>query len=227
MIISLMKILSCKKHVEFFLDGKMYCNTVRYFRDEGYDELEGAVFSHPTTLHINSYPIPVEDLAGPVVYQLNVVADFNVFCMFSWRVPRIDDDKIMIDLPSQLGSIEQCIDNFGPHTVVIKNTREFIRRVELAIKRHHGGVLAGRAGVVRYINPDTHRSEPADLLEIPFFKHERFAHEKEFRFVFHTCRDPAGPLVLPIGDLRDIAFWMKTEDVYDSARVEGKMDPRP
>ena len=44
MIVSLMKILPCKEYVEYFLDGKLYCNTVRYFRDEGYDEFEGAGF---------------------------------------------------------------------------------------------------------------------------------------------------------------------------------------
>ena len=79
-------------------------------------------------------------------------------------------------------------------------------------------------GVVRYINPDTHRSNLDELLKIPLFKQEPFAHQKEYRFVFRTGCEPVGPLVLPIGDIRDIAFWMRTEDVYDNVKVEEKMD---
>ena len=223
MIISVMKILPCKEYVECFLDGRLYCNTVRYFRDEDYDEFEGAAFLHPTTLCINSHTIAVEDLAGPVILKPNVVADLNVFCMFSWRMPKVGDDKIVVDLESQLGSITDCIAEFGPYTVVVKNTTEFFRRVELAIKEGREAVLVGVRGVVRYINPDIHRSNLDELLKIPLFKQERFAHQKEYRFVFQTGREPAGPLVLPIGDIRDIAFWMRTEDVYDNVKVEEKM----
>ena len=220
-----MKLLPCKEYVEFFLDGKLYCNTVRYFRDEGYDEFEGAAFLHPTTLRINSHTIPAEDLAGPVILKPNLVADLNVFCMFSWRVPKVGDDKILIDLESQLGSIAACIADFGPYAVVVKNTTEFLRRVELAVTQRGSEALAGVRGVVRYINPDTYRTNLAEPLKIPLFKQERFAHQKEYRFVFQTGREPAGPLVLPIGDIRDIAFCMSTEDVYDNVKVEEKMGP--
>ena len=223
MIVSLMKILPCKEYVECFLDGMLYCNTVRYFRDEGYDEFEGAAFLHPTDLHISAHAFRVEDLAGPVILKLNVVANLNVFCMFSWRVPKVGDDKIRIDLESQLGRITDCKDDFGPYTVVVKNTTEFFRRVKMAIKERRREVRAGVRGVVRYINPDTHRSNLDELLKIPLFKQERFEHQREYRFVFQTDREPAGPLVLPIGDIRDIAFWMKTEDVYDNVKVEEKM----
>ena len=220
-----MKILPCKEYVEYFLDGKLYCNTVRYFRDEGYDEFEGAAFLHPTTLRINSYTIPEEDLAGPVILNPNLVADLNVFCMFSWRVPKVGDDEIVIDLESQLGSIEACIAEFGPNTVVVKNTTEFLRRVELAVARRGNGVLSSVRGAVRYINPDTFRTNLTEPLRIPLFKQKRFAHQKEYRLVFQTGGEPAGPLELPIGDIRDIAFCMRTEDIYDSVKVEEKIDP--
>ena len=140
-IISLMKILPCKGYVEYFLDGKLYCNTVQYFRDKGYDEFEGAAFLHPTTLRIGSHTVPEEDLVGPVILTPNLVANLNVFCMFSWRAPKVGDDEILIDLESQLGSIEACIAEFGTYTVVVKNTTEFLRRVELAAVLG-GGILS-------------------------------------------------------------------------------------
>ena len=190
-----MKILPCKEYVKCLLDGKLYCNTVRHFRDEGYDEFEGAAFLHPTTLRINSYTIPEEDLAGPVILNPNLVADLNVFCMFSWRAPKVGDDEILIDLESQLGSIEACIAEFGPYTVVVKNTTEFLRRVELAVARRGNGVLSRVRGAVRYINPNTFRTDLTEPLIIPLFKQKQFAHQKEYRFVFQTGRDP---LELPI-----------------------------
>ena len=165
MIISLMKILPCKGYVEYFLDGKLYCNTVGYFRDKGYDEFEGAAFLHPTTLRIGSHTVPEEDLVGPVILTPNLVADLKVFCMFSWRAPKVGDDEILIDLESQLGSIEACIAEFGTYTVVVKNTTEFLRRVELAAVR--GGVLSHVRGPVRYINPDTFRTNPRRTLKNP------------------------------------------------------------
>ena len=90
-----MKILPCKEYVEYFLDGKLYCNTVRYFRDKRYDEFEGADFLHPTTLRLDSHTIPEEDLAGPVILHSNFVADLNVFCMFAWRAPKVGDDDVL------------------------------------------------------------------------------------------------------------------------------------
>lgn len=223
MIISLMKILPCKECVEFLLDGNLYCNTVRYFRDEGYDEFEGAAFVHPTSLRISSHAISAEDLAGPMIVKLDVVANLNVFCMFSWRMPKVGNDKMMFDLESQLGSIRDCIAEFGPYTVVVKDTTEFFRRVEVAIKDGRKSILAGVRGVVRYVNPNTHRSNLDEFLKLPLFKQNRFAHQKVYRFVFRTGRERSGPLVLPIGDIRDIAFCVRTEDVYDNVTVEEKM----
>lgn len=224
-----MKIVSCEEYANCFLDGNLYCNTVRYFREEGYDKLEGAFFIHPDTISLSSSHgsliIPKEDLAASVIVQPDQVADLNIFCMFSWRVRKVGGDKVLIDLESQLGSITDCIADFGPYTVVVTNTTEFFGRLDLAVKHGHCGILAGMRGVVRYIDPDTHHSQPAAPLEIPLFKQERFAHQQEYRFIFKTDREPAHPLVLPIGDIRDIAFCMRTEQVYDSVKVEDKVSP--
>ena len=94
--------------------------------------------------------------------------------------------------------------------------------MELAVARRGNGVLSRVRGAVQYINPNTFRTDLTELLRIPLFKQKRFTHQKEYRFVFQTGRDP---LELPIGDIRDIAFCMRTEDIYDSVKVEEKIDP--
>ena len=86
MIVSFMKIVPCEQYAECLLAGNLYCNTVRYFREEGYDEHEGAAFVHPDTLRIGSYSIPQGRFGRSGDHKPNRVADLNVFCMFSWRV---------------------------------------------------------------------------------------------------------------------------------------------
>ena len=218
-IITLIKVVPCKKYADSFLDGTMYCNTVRFFRDQGYDEFEGAAFLHPDSVRIGSLTIPKEDLDGPVIVKLDSVADLNIFCMFHWKVPLVGDDKILIDLESQLGSIEECKAEFGAYAVVVKNTTEFFRRVDHAVTQQGSGFLPSMRGVVRYIDPDIHQSDLTKPLKLPLFKQERFAHQKEYRFVLQTGRQIARPLCLRIGSIRDIAFCMKTEDVYDSVKI--------
>lgn len=223
-IVSLMKVVPCRGYANSFLDGNLYCNTVRYFRDHGYDEFEGAAFLHPDTVCLGSLTIPKKDLAGPVVVKLDRVADLNIFCMFSWTVPTVGNDKVLIDLESQLGSIESCITDFGLYTVVVKNTTEFLCRVDRAVTQYASGFLPSVRGVVRYFDPDTHQTDFAKELMIPLFKQKRFAYQKEYRFVLQTGRQPAGPFVLTIGDIRDIAFCMKTEDIYDSVSIRERID---
>ena len=202
----------------------MYCNTVRFFRNQGYDEFEGAAFLHPDYVQIGQFTIPKEDLDGPVIVKLDHVANFNIFCMFSWTVPLVGDDKIVIDLESQLGSIEQCKREFGAYAVVVKNTTEFLHRVDHAVTRQGGGFLPSMRGVVRYIDPKTHQSDLTRPLKLPLFKQERFAHQKEYRFILQTARQPARRLCLRIGSIRDIAFCMKTEDVYNSVKIQKAME---
>ena len=234
-ILRLLKIVCCEKYAEDFLNGKLYCNTVRYFRgnesedskgNKRYDKFEGAAFLPPSTFRITarypdeggrveSHTIPAEDLAGPITVMPDLIADLNVFCMFAWSAPKVGESAVRIDLESQLGGVENCVDDFGPHTVVVKDVTEFLRRVDLAAQQD-SRVLKDFRGPVRYVKPET---QPTDPFTVPLFKQERFSHQKEYRFVFHTNLEPARPLELRIGDIRDIAFRMSTENIYESVKV--------
>ena len=79
--------------------------------------------------------------------------------------------------------------------------------------------------MVSYVEPSTDEGLPTTLpalLKVALRKRKRFANEKEYRFVYLTGRDPAGPFILNIGDIRDIAFRMRTQDVYERAEVNGR-----
>ncbi len=222
-IISLMKIVPCVGRAEQFLDGQLYCNTVRFLR-ERFDKYEGTV-PLTGTLRIGDFVIPKEDLAEPPRLMPNMVSDLNVFCMFQWASPKLGDDEILFDPESQLGSIRGLVETFGEHTVVVKNVTEFFNRVDKAVAHQYNGVLRSCRGIVQYGDPNTGVVPPStvpELLKVALRKWKRFANEKEHRFVFLTGREPAGPFILNIGDIRDIAFLMRTQDVYDRAEIYGR-----
>ena len=218
-----MKIVPCVGRAEQFLDGQLYCNTLSFLRKQ-FDEYEGTV-PLTGTLRIGDLEIPKEDLAEPPLLMPNVVSDLNVFCMFCWASPKVDSDKILFDPESQLGSIRDLKQTFGEHIVVIRNVTEFFRRVDKAVEHPYNAVLGSIRGIVNYVEPSTGELPPTTLralLNTALRKRKSFFEEKEYRFVYLTGRDPAGPFVLNIGDIRDIAFRMRTQDVYDRAKMNGR-----
>ena len=222
-IISFMKIVPCVERAEQFLDGQLYCNTLRFLR-ERFDEYEGTV-PLTGTLRIGDYVIPKEDLTEPPLLMPNLVSDLNVFCMFAWASPKAGDDEILFDPESQLGSIRDLVQTFGEHTVVVKNVPEFFRRADKAAEHPNNGVLRSGRGIVDYVEPSTGEIPPTTLpefLKVALRKRKSFANEKEYRFVYLTGREPTGPFILNIGDIRDIAFRMRTQDVYDRAEMNGR-----
>ena len=217
-----MKIVPCEKRAEYFLDGRLYCNTLRFYRKRD-DEQEGAIALPPSDMRLNSnlgsFSIPKEDVVG-VTMQPDVVANLNVFCMYSWTVPKVGDDEVLFDKASQLGSIRELKEVFGRHVVVVKNVTEFLSRVTRAAAHQDSGVLLGKGRLVQYTEADRLPRNMAEAMDVAFHKREKFAKEHEYRFAFHADREP-GPFVLSIGGIRDIAFRMDIEDLYDSVKVNG------
>ena len=222
-IISLMKIVPCVEWAEQLLDGQLYCNTVSFLRQQ-FDEYEGTV-PLTGTLRIDDLLIPKNNLAEPPLLIPNLVSNLNVFCMFCWASPKVDDGTIFFDPESQLGSIHSLVQTFGEHTVVVKNVTEFLRRADKALEHPCNEVCGAVRGIVDYVEPGTGEVPPTtlrDLLRTALRKRKSFANEKEYRFVYWTGREPAEPFILKIGDIRDIAFRMRTQDVYEQAEMNGR-----
>ena len=219
-IFSLMKIVPSEERAEQVLDGKLYCNPLSFLREQ-FDEYEGTV---PISgkMRIGDYRIPEEDLAGPPLLMPNLLSDLNVFCMFCWASPKVGNDKVLFDPESQLGSVRNLKQTFGSHTVIVKNVTEFFRRADQALEQSCNGVLQSVRGIVDYVEPATDeipKTSLSSLLRSALRKRKSFANEKEYRFVYFTGRKPAGPFNLDIGDIRDIAFRMRTQNVYDSIKI--------
>ena len=222
-IFSLMKIVPTVERAEQLLDGQFYCNTVSFMRKH-FDEYEGTV-PISGTLQINNYVFPEEDMVEAPILLPDPVSDLNVFCMFCWASPSAGAGKVLVDPVSQLGSLRNLVDTFGEHVVVVKNVTEFFRRADKAVESRCNGVRQYVRGIVDYVELNTRETLPSTLpalMKIALRKRKRFANEKEYRFVYLTGREPARPFILNIGDIRDIAFRMRTQDVYDQAEINGR-----
>lgn len=164
-------------------------------------------------------------MAEPPLLMPDLVSGLNVFCMFCWASPKAGHHKILFDPESQLGSIRNLEQTFGTQTVVIKNVTEFFRRADKALEHSCNGVQRSVRGIVEYVEPTTGEILPtslSDLLRVALRKRKSFANEKEYRFVYLTGREPAGPFIMNIGGIRDIAFRMRTQDVYDRVEINGQ-----
>ena len=219
-IISLIKIVSCRDYAESFLNGNLYCNTVRWFRDNGYDDFEGSLFIDSDQLRIGDVTIAREERVGAVIFQPNAISDINIFCMFAWTAPT-GGGQMIVDLESQLGPLDQLRKEFGDYAVVITNVTEFLGRVGHAARQLDTGI----ARMVRYVDPTTHRTDTRDdPMMIPLVKINRFSHQKEYRVALRMNRQPAGPYILSIGSIRDIAQLQRTEDIYGSVKLKATTD---
>lgn len=220
----LIKICRKKEYADCFLSGKLYANRLRYFRDQGIDKYEGAIWLQPDkclfTLH--GCLIPAEDFARPIQAQLQRIDNLHIFCIFAFHhsvgfetlsPENVDDFKA-----NQLGSMDACRKDFGAHAVVITNAQEFFNRVDAALKRmwQEKRILRSPRCLVEYYDPDTFHME---ISKIPFYKRNEFIHQKEYRIAINTGTVGCDPLVLDIGNIRDIAFGMDTADIYSTTNI--------
>lgn len=180
-----------------FLDGVLYCNTVKYYRDlKDGDEREGTVVipggkNMGVELKVGSYIIPGEDVVE-VTHQPDLVSGANVFCMYCWAPPFVDDKWISLDKPSQLGSLRTLGQKYGSHAVVLKNVSEFIKRVDQAVRQCES-IVKAKSGLVRY---------ELSRVFLTIHKHLMLRFTKMFRF--------------PTNKNTDLRFWLTKNQGHSS-----------
>ena len=223
-----LKVLSEQDHADKFMRGELYARRLSWFKrlegDDGRgDEYEAAIMlrrdnliitleaKNEVTGEVEELTIPMDDLAAPPILQLEYFNHINVCCMYaahSGDFKQISEDNIQ-DYRRQLELPENCL-TLGRYAVVITNPAEFLRRVEMAARRHGYKIYRG---LVRYYNPEvgTPRA-PLDIGTI-FTKRKRYAHQKEFRFAIDTGTTGCEPITLNIGEIDDIVMRLDTADI--------------
>ena len=112
----------------------------------------------------------------------------------------------MLAITTELSNISKNLDDkdmqFGDTFLVIFNPKEFLSRIDKAMKRNN---LYYKWGLVNYYDDQNQEGE----LGI-FYKSNKFKHQNEFRiFVENELKSP---LILNIGNIEDICEIFKIEE---------------
>lgn len=184
-----------------FLDGKLYMNTLKYFKDKEKsdiarsDKLE-AIFEHKQqnvdAIQIGTLWFHKEDIHSGSITKTTTKFDFcNVLCLYAlWK--KTESEQIVVDEKNK---------SFGKYCVCITDIKEFLNRIKKVIDEED---IVCHYMSVDYI--DKSQGHTIEENKIPFTKFDNFAYQREFRIAIDTKKNINEAHILEIGNLRDIAF---------------------
>ncbi len=228
-----LKIFEKEEWAEQFLKGKLYCNTLRYFRareqseDGRGDPLEGAsALIHPWEAKITiSSPklglppilLDSSNLAGPVVMHLDAHLDQRVFCMYAihfndnelrFETKDADDAQQRIEIVKQRFRLDERCYGLGTHAVFIHDARRFLEALGACADKIGKKI---QHGLVKYY--DDTKGGPIRSSNPVFQKSHRFDYQREYRLAFE--HDGAGAFELDVGDMRAFAVKIPAQQLRD------------
>ncbi len=234
-IFFLAKFFEKKEYADDFLQGKLFLNSLRYFKEiEGEDgrgdKNEGAIV-HPLddfiltlaatneeTGEVSEVTLTKDDLAAPVSTHPRWYDHINLLCMYACHCvefPSISDDNIN-DFRKQLETPEECV-SLGEHAIIITNRQEFFRRISVAAEQSGYGFCGG---LVTYYDPEVGTPTTRPDIETIFHKRKEYEYQNEFRIAVDANLNEPTPRILSIGDISDIAFLMRTAEINRQMRFE-------
>jgi hypothetical protein len=195
-------------HSDDFRKGRLYMNTLEYFRtlegnDERADPFEGTL----SLLQASRSQIIVDgggkaaridSLFGQVKLSAGNAADYNVFCMFAVT------DTSQKDLTSNTNK------KLGDYAAFVIDGDAFLDRVGRHLREK---AYPFNHGLVSYVDIERHHGVYG-----PFVKPAKHAAENEFRILIRT--DRKCPVILDVGDLSDIVFVCPTEELLWRLKVK-------
>lgn len=216
-IVYLLKIFEKESYLRDFLNGKLFMNTISYFRKL---EEVGAHQRSDMNEGINEWlqPKDVElilnghkftNLVAPITMR-NVDNDnLHLFCMFAGTTKEnnINTSEEKTKILEEL-KIPSKIKELGSFCVLVNRPAVFIERicVVASLKK-----IEAKIGLVDYY--DSHFSSVVSKgLDAVFNKHDSFSYQNEYRVVIDSKLKMNSPMTLEIGDISDICQIINFED---------------
>ena len=194
----------CKKecYARELLNGSLHMNSIGWFQDN-VDELEGSIVFNPPVLRELRINNRVIHSARKLFLKPHQVRQLNAYCMYAMNTGPFDsiNRNNLHELQEYLQISENCVRDFGEYAVMVHDVGEFIRRVDAAI----GHYDQKHRALVKYYDPDSGSSNVSEDMEIPFFKPNRFSHEREYRIVVDARNKDESEIKMDIGPIHDIA----------------------
>lgn len=237
MIFFFLKFFPKKEYANTFVRGSLHANRLRYFKqidshDGRGDRYEGAITpeleglcltltaTDAQTGEIAEYTIPIEDFASPPIMQPRWFDPINLFCMYaghSGSIKKVSADNLA-SFKKQLEIPEDCT-KFGKYAVLIKNPKEFIRRVRVAAERENYRI---NWKLVRYYDPEVGTPPLESNFDSIFIKRKKYEYQKEFRLAIDTGTPGCNPITLDIGKIDDIAVCMDSGEINRQIDIKVK-----
>ena len=177
----------------------MYMQLLRNYVDIEHDQIgdpdEGLSYSLIHDVKVEVDGVEIEEVIGPV--RLVDSTEYNpyIFCMYSLVFENIKTERNTID--------SRCL-GFGDHAVVVKDRREFLKRLRLVFEKDCVSRLNG--ALVKYVNRESYNGEMG-----AFRKYDNYDYQLEYRYVWENSGLNATAVTLKIGDLSDIAVLVPSE----------------
>ena len=228
MIFFFAKIFEKKEHADDFVRGSLFANRLSYFkqienRDGRGDKYEGAIMPRLDGLSItltctdietgevSDITILEEDFAAPPIIQPTWLDHSNVFCMYagySGTFKEISIDNLQC-FQKQLEIPEECT-KLGRYAVLIKDPKEFIRRVRFGAERENYRISWR---FVRYYDPEVGTPRLESSLDSIFSKSKEYEYQREFRFAIDNGSVGRNHIILDIGEIDDITMCMDSREI--------------
>lgn len=220
----LVKFLAEEAYVRDLLAGRIYANRLSWFRrieasDDAArgDQHEDVVAWYQPdrgVLRLDGVDI-MPYIDRPIEFHSNKLDHLDLFCTTYGSIEDEVLNSLVDEGPEELSNtlvVSKDLRSLGQYAVVIRDIGEFIRRMKEAADTR-GYVIGQRP--VDYYDPGSYHGATS-LTEAVFRKQDRYRYQNEFRFVIHTQRAGDQPIILEIGDIRDIALGVRTTESDES-----------
>ncbi len=227
-IYALVKLLDKEEHVQNFVNGKLFMNTIRSFKkykdksgELRGDKYEGIIgLYQPKKLKeikIGDHIIPASDLSFPIVVHSEHLLDHHVFCLYSLNSHghKSISAETLAEFRRTLELHDSCF-GLGKYCVVILNASEFISRCKSAIKKLN---FKGNLGLVEYYDENKFHGNMTKG-KLGYQKRSLFAQQREYRIKIDTNSSSSEPYTLYVGDLNDIATITTPEEFNKNLKIK-------
>jgi len=212
-IYAFLKIFEKKEYADDFINGKLYMNTIKYFKEyiDISGELRGDRYEGISAIYqpakigsfkVEDIEISGSELSAPILVHDGELLNKNAFCIYSLNSSGYEaiSAETLLDFKRTIELHESCF-GLGNFCVAILNAQEFIDRCTAAIKSNN---FAGTLGAVSYYDErEFHGEFPSEKLG--YQKQSFFSHQREYRVLLNLRRAEAEPYTLNVGSLADIA----------------------
>jgi len=216
-IVYLLKIFEKESYLKDFISGKLFMNTISYFRSlEEAGSLQRAVehegineWLQPEDVELVLNGYKFTNLVAPVTMRNIKNDNLNLFCMFAGttKVKNINSLKDKIKVMEEL-RIPSKLKKLGSFCVLVNNPIVFIEKVRTVVILKN---FKGKLGLVNYYD-SLNSSVVSKGLEAAFHKHDTFSYQNEYRVLIDSESNVNSPIALEIGDISDICQVINLED---------------